>query len=85
VAYVHLLQTEVLKKLDWFWMAIGDGEEPSGSIKGGKFLDQLSLFASEEKLNSMEFYLWLYSPCGPWPLFQFLNPCTVGRTPWTGD
>jgi hypothetical protein len=18
--------------------------------------------------------LWLYSPCGPWPLFQFLNP-----------
>jgi hypothetical protein len=22
---------------------------------------------------------------GPWPLFQFLNQCTVGRTPWTGD
>jgi hypothetical protein len=22
-------------------------------------------------------YLWLYSPCGPWPLFQFLNLCTV--------
>jgi hypothetical protein len=22
---------------------------------------------------------------GPWPLFQFLNPYTVGRTPWTGD
>jgi hypothetical protein len=30
-------------------------------------------------------YLWLYSPCGPWPLFQFLNPHVVGRTPWTGD
>jgi hypothetical protein len=29
-------------------------------------------------------YLWLYSPCGPWPLFQFLNLYTVGRTPWTG-
>jgi hypothetical protein len=29
--------------------------------------------------------LWLYSPCGPWPLFQFLNPYTVGRTHWTGD
>jgi hypothetical protein len=28
---------------------------------------------------------WLYSPCGPWPLFQFLNLYTVGRTPWTGD
>jgi hypothetical protein len=24
-------------------------------------------------------------PCGPWPLFQFLNLYTVGRTPWTGD
>jgi hypothetical protein len=22
---------------------------------------------------------------GPWPLFQFLNVCTIGRTPWTGD
>jgi hypothetical protein len=22
---------------------------------------------------------------GPWPLFQFLNAYTVGRTPWTGD
>jgi hypothetical protein len=29
--------------------------------------------------------LWLYSPCGPSPLFQFLNLYTVGRTPWTGD
>jgi hypothetical protein len=29
-------------------------------------------------------YVWLYSPCGPWPMFQFLNPYTVGRTPWTG-
>jgi hypothetical protein len=33
----------------------------------------------------MSVYLWLYSPCGPWPIFQFLNPYTVGRTPWTGD
>jgi hypothetical protein len=22
---------------------------------------------------------------GPWPLFQFLNLYTVGRTPWTED
>jgi hypothetical protein len=29
--------------------------------------------------------LWLYSPCQPWPLFQFLNINTVSRTPWTGD
>jgi hypothetical protein len=25
-------------------------------------------------------YLWLHSPCGPWPLFQFLNLYIVGRT-----
>jgi hypothetical protein len=30
-------------------------------------------------------YLWLYSPCGRWPLFQFLNLYIVGRSPWTGD
>jgi hypothetical protein len=30
-------------------------------------------------------YLWLYSSCGPWPHFQFLNLYTVCRTPWTGD
>jgi hypothetical protein len=29
-------------------------------------------------------YLWLYSPCGPWPHFLFLNLRTVGKTPWTG-
>jgi hypothetical protein len=29
--------------------------------------------------------LWFYSPCGPWPLFQFLHQYTVGRTPWAGD
>jgi hypothetical protein len=30
-------------------------------------------------------YLWLYSPCGPWPLFQFLTLYIVGRVPWTED
>jgi hypothetical protein len=29
--------------------------------------------------------LSVYSPYEPWPLFQFLNPYTVGRTPWKGD
>jgi hypothetical protein len=33
--------------------------------------------------SDVGFHLWLYSPCGPWPLFQFLNLFTVGRTPWT--
>jgi hypothetical protein len=26
----------------------------------------------------------LINICGPWPLLQFLNLYTVGRTPWTG-
>jgi hypothetical protein len=30
-------------------------------------------------------YLWLYSPCGPWSLSQFITLYTVGRTPWMGD
>jgi hypothetical protein len=30
-------------------------------------------------------YLWLYSPCGTWSLFQFLNLYTVSRTPWAGN
>jgi hypothetical protein len=30
-------------------------------------------------------YLPTYSPCGPCPLFQFLNLYTVGGTPWMGD
>jgi hypothetical protein len=33
----------------------------------------------------LSIYLSLYSPCGPWPLFQFLNLYTVGRNPWTGS
>jgi hypothetical protein len=35
--------------------------------------------------KELSIYLWLYGPCGPWPLFQLLNLYTVGRTPWTGD
>jgi hypothetical protein len=30
-------------------------------------------------------YLWLYSPCRPWPLFQFLSLYTVSRPSWTGS
>jgi hypothetical protein len=36
-------------------------------------------------VENLSIYLWLYSPYGPWPLFQFLNLYTDGRTPWTGD
>jgi hypothetical protein len=27
----------------------------------------------------------IYGSSRPWPLFQFFNPYTIGRTPWTGD
>jgi hypothetical protein len=30
-------------------------------------------------------YLWFYSPCGPWPPYQFLKISTVSMIPWTGD
>jgi hypothetical protein len=30
-------------------------------------------------------YIWLYSACEPWPLFQFFNLHTFGRTPCTVD
>jgi hypothetical protein len=36
-------------------------------------------------VNLPNIYLWLYSPCGPWSPFQFLNLYMGGRTPWTGD
>jgi hypothetical protein len=31
------------------------------------------------------FFQWLYSPCGPWPLFRFPDLFTGCRTPWTSD
>jgi hypothetical protein len=47
--------------------------------KGNRFLQNYVTYLS------ISIYLWLYSPYGPWPLFQFLNLYKVGRTPWTGD
>jgi hypothetical protein len=32
-----------------------------------------------------DFFYWLYSPCGPWPLFSLLDLFTIGRTPWISD
>jgi hypothetical protein len=28
----------------------------------------------------LSIYPWRYSPCGPWPIFQHVNPITVVRT-----
>jgi hypothetical protein len=36
-------------------------------------------------ITELFIHIWLYSPRGPWSLFQFLNLHTVGMTPWTGD
>jgi hypothetical protein len=35
--------------------------------------------------NSEGVFEWLYSPCGPWTLFQSPDLFTIGRTPWTSD
>jgi hypothetical protein len=39
------------------------------------------------RYDTTDFYLSMaVQPfVGPWPLFQFLDLYTVGRTPWTGD
>jgi hypothetical protein len=42
------------------------------------------LIKRKDKFTFTFISLWLYTPCGPWPLFQFINLYTVGRTPWTG-
>jgi hypothetical protein len=40
------------------------------------------LLVDEHNITSL---LWLYSPCGAWPLFQFPNLYTVARTPRRSD
>jgi hypothetical protein len=35
-------------------------------------------------LRYLSIYLSIHS-FGPWPLFQFLNSCKIGRTLWAGD
>jgi hypothetical protein len=40
---------------------------------------------SEITLLAICLSMALQSFVGPWPLFQFLNLYTAGRTPWTGD
>jgi hypothetical protein len=43
------------------------------------------IFSNQQPIY-LSIYLWLHSPfVGPWPLFQFLDPYTAGRIPWTGD
>jgi hypothetical protein len=37
------------------------GNEPSGSIKTGKFLDLMRTYSQEEELCSMELVSWLVS------------------------
>jgi hypothetical protein len=58
-------------------------------VKWKKSLSQLQSASTNKSTRKMKrhytIYLSLYSPCGPWPLFQFLNLYTVGKIPWTGD
>jgi hypothetical protein len=45
------------------------------SKKRRRFFTEIFIYAY------LSIYLWLYSPCGRWPHFQFLNLYTVCRTP----
>jgi hypothetical protein len=38
------------------------------------------IYLRSKYYNVVSVYPWLYSPCEPWPLFQFLNLYTVGWT-----
>jgi hypothetical protein len=46
---------------------------------------QLAVLVINIYVIYLSVHVLLYSPCGPWSLFQSLNPYTVSRTPWTGD
>jgi hypothetical protein len=50
------------------------------SVPSDKCRDRISIRRGQVLAVS----LWPCSPCEPWPLFQFLNLYTVGKTPWTG-
>jgi hypothetical protein len=59
---------------------------PPKKKKRTQFVEiRLIMRSKWEDPDYLSIYLWLYSPCGPWPLFQLLNLYTVGRTPWMGD
>jgi hypothetical protein len=51
----------------------------------GRALVTSALWKKEDKSHWDLIYPWIYSLYGPRPLFQFLNPYTVSRTPWMGD
>jgi hypothetical protein len=49
---------------------------PRGSFlpKPYQFITHQSRYHQTLVSQILSLYLWLHSPCGPWPLFQFLNP-----------
>jgi hypothetical protein len=76
------------------------GDKPSSPIKGGKSFDDDCPLYVNRVLTSCNLYIPLrksndchdtvylskaLQPFGPWPLFQFLNLYTVGRTHWKGN
>jgi hypothetical protein len=62
----------------------------SSSLSVGVYVSLL-ITAREREIECGEISLvtllleWFYSLCGPWPLFQFPDLFTIGRTPWTSD
>jgi hypothetical protein len=70
--------------MSWYWSFV----EPCPRVQnflcsGNNFLTTCAYGVNLSL--SLSISLWLYSPCVPRPLFQFLNIYTVGRIPWTGD
>jgi hypothetical protein len=51
----------------------------------GNYACEFDIVVGSKCIRPPIHYLWLYSPCGPWQIFQAVNLYTVGRTPWTGD
>jgi hypothetical protein len=38
-----------------------------------------------QKVIYVSLHLWVYILCEPWPIFQFLNPYAIGRSPWKSE
>jgi hypothetical protein len=90
IALVFLIKdgpvSELYPKTDYFpEVFIGSLQclqENTGSLTK---ISERSPYSTISLSACLSIYIWLYSPCEPWPLFQLLNLFTVGWTPWTGN
>jgi hypothetical protein len=57
----------------------------SSTTRCGKPHMPVMMLLLMKKLSLCQIFYRLYSPRGPWPLFQFHDHFTDDRTPWTSD